>query len=216
MHGPAASLKALDVEVPGDISSAAFWLVAASVHPDADLTLRKVGVNQTRTGIIDALLEMGADITFTNESLVGGEPVADLRVRSTQLKGGQIGGSIIPRLVDEIPALAVAALLAKGTSEVRDASELRVKETDRIAAIASEFGRLGVNVETRPDGLSIRGPVSGLSGNLVKSYGDHRLAMALAITGLLLPDGQSLEIDDYRCADVSYPGFWNDLARVVA
>ncbi len=215
MHGPASSLKALDVEVPGDISSAAFWLVAGSVHPDADLTLRKVGVNQTRTGVIDALLTMGADITFSNESLVGGEPVADLRVRSAQLKGGQIGGSIIPRLVDEIPALAVAALLAQGITEVRDASELRVKETDRIAAIASEFGRLGIEVETRPDGLSIQGPVSGLSGNLVQSYGDHRLAMALAIAGLLLPNGQSLEIEDYHCADVSYPGFWDDLSRIV-
>lgn len=215
MHGPAENLKCLDVEVPGDISSAAFWLVAGSVHPDADLTLRKVGVNQTRTGIIDALLEMGADITYSNETTVGGEPVADLRVRSAQLKGGHIGGSIIPRLVDEIPSLAVAALVANGTTDVRDASELRVKETDRIAAIASEFGRLGIVVDTRPDGLSITGPVSGLQGNLVQSYGDHRLAMALGVTGLLLPAGQSLEIEDYRCADVSYPGFWDDLARIV-
>jgi 3-phosphoshikimate 1-carboxyvinyltransferase len=215
MHGPATSLKALDVEVPGDISSAAFWLVAASVHPDADLTLRKVGVNETRTGIIDALLEMGADITYSNETMVGGEPVADLRVKSARLRAGQIGGSIIPRLVDEIPALAVAALMAHGTSEVRDASELRVKETDRIAAIASEFGRLGISVDTRPDGLAITGPVANLKGNLVKSYGDHRLAMALAVAGLLLPAGQSLEIEDYHCADVSYPGFWDDLGRIV-
>jgi 3-phosphoshikimate 1-carboxyvinyltransferase len=214
MHGPATSLKALDVEVPGDISSAAFWLAAASAHPDADLTLRKVGVNRSRTGIIDALLEMGADITFSNESQVGGEPVADLRVRSARLKGGLIGGNIIPRLVDEIPALAVAALLAQGTSEVRDAAELRVKETDRIAAIANEFGRLGVEVETRPDGLAISGPVPALMGGHVQSYGDHRLAMALAIAGLLLPAGQSLEIADYNCTDVSYPGFWDDLARI--
>ena len=215
MHGPATQLKALDVEVPGDISSAAFWLVAASAHPDADITLRKVGVNQTRTGIIDALREMGADITFENEKLVGGEPVADLRVRSAPLRAGHIGGSIIPRLVDEIPALAVAALMAEGTSEVHDASELRVKETDRIAAIAREFGRLGVKVDTRPDGLSITGPVSGLKGNLVQSYGDHRLAMALAVAGLLLPPGEALDIEDYHCADVSYPGFWADLARIV-
>ena len=181
------------MEVPGDISSAAFWLVAASVHPDADITLRKVGVNVTRTGVIDALREMGADITFENEKLVGGEPVADLRVRSVHLRAGHIGGSIIPRLVDEIPSLAVAALLAEGTTEVRDASELRVKETDRIAAIAAEFGRLGVTVDTQPDGLSITGPVSGLKGALVQSYGDHRLAMALAVAGLLLPAGEPLK-----------------------
>ena len=214
MHGPARELKALDVEVPGDISSAAFWLVAASVHPDADLTLRKVGVNETRTGVIDVLREMGADITFENETLVGGEPVADLRVRSARLRAGHIGGSIIPRLVDEIPALAVAMLLAEGTSEVRDASELRVKETDRISAIAKEFGRLGVEVDTRPDGFSIAGPVGSLKGAVVESYGDHRLAMALAVAGLLLPAGDSLEIEDFHCADVSYPGFWDDLARI--
>lgn len=214
MHGPATELKALDVQVPGDISSAAFWLVAASVHPDADLTLRKVGVNETRTGVIDVLRQMGADITFENETLVGGEPVADLRVKSAKLRAGFVGGSIIPRLVDEIPSLAVAALLAEGTSEIRDASELRVKETDRIAAIANEFGRLGVEVATRPDGFSITGPVGGLKGALVESYGDHRLAMALAIAGLLLPAGESLEIEDFHCADVSYPGFWNDLARI--
>lgn len=214
MRGPATELNALDVEVPGDISSAAFWLVAASAHPDADLTLRKVGVNPTRTGVIDALREMGADIRFENETLVGGEPVADLRVRSAKLKAGHIGGNLIPRLVDEIPALAVAALVAGGATEVRDAAELRVKETDRIAAIAGEFGRLGVQVDTRSDGFSITGPVFGLKGAAVESFGDHRLAMALGVAGLLLPAGETLEIEDYRCADVSYPGFWDDLARI--
>lgn len=213
MRGPATELKALDVEVPGDISSAAFWLVAASVHPDADIVLKNVGVNLTRTGIIDALDEMGANISFQNERQIAGEPVADLRVQSARLRGASVGGAMIPRLVDEVPALAVATLFGLGRSTVRDASELRVKETDRIAAIASEFARLGATVETQPDGLSISGGQK-LHGGTVKSYGDHRLAMALAVAGLLLPSGEAIEIEDYACADVSYPGFWDDLKRI--
>ncbi|MEI6043270.1 MAG: 3-phosphoshikimate 1-carboxyvinyltransferase [Chloroflexota bacterium] len=211
--GPASRLQAQNVEIPGDISSAAFWLVAASVHPDADLLLKNVGVNPTRTGIIDVLNEMGADLTRLNEREVAGEPVADLRVRSARLRATTIGGAIIPRLVDEIPALAVAALFSQGRSVVQDAAELRVKETDRIATIASEFARLGATVETQLDGLSLIGRPK-LQGNTVKSFGDHRLAMALAIAGLLLPKGEAVQIEDYACADVSYPGFWEDLERV--
>lgn len=213
MSGPATNLRALDVEVPGDISSAAFWLVAASAHPDADLVLKNVGVNPTRTGIIDALDEMGADITFLNEREIAGEPVADLRVRSARLRGASVGGAMIPRLVDEVPALAVAALFGLGKSAVKDASELRVKETDRIAAIASEFARLGVTVEAQADGLAIMGGQKLQSGT-VRSFGDHRLAMSLAIAGLLLPPNQIIEIEDYACADVSYPGFWTDLEKI--
>lgn len=214
MSGPAQQLRAVDVEVPGDISSAAFWLVAASAHPDADLTLRNVGVNPTRTGLIDALEEMGADITRLNERMVAGEPAADLRVKSARLRGAGVGGNMIPRLVDEVPALAVAALFASGKSAVRDAAELRVKETDRIATIASEFGKLGATVETQPDGLVINGQAGKLTGGTADSHGDHRMAMALAIAALLLPEGQSVNIVNPDCADVSYPGFWVDLERV--
>ncbi len=214
MRGPANSLQALDVDVPGDISSAAFWLVAATVHPDADLMLKNVGVNPTRTGIIDALNEMGADISLLNEREIAGEPVADLHVRSARLVGNTIGGAIIPRLVDEVPALAVAALFAQNRSVIKDAAELRVKETDRIAAIASEFARLGATVQTEADGLSLSGKQK-LHGGLVRSFGDHRLAMSLAVAGLLLPEGDTLEIEDYACADVSYPGFWADLERII-
>lgn len=214
MAGPAQNLQAVDVAVPGDISSAAFWLVAASAHPDADLTLREVGVNPTRTGLLDALGEMGADITVSNQRVIAGEPVADLRVKSARLRGTAVGGTLIPRLVDEVPALAVAALFAAGKSVVRDATELRVKETDRIATIATEFGKLGATIATQPDGLEISGQARRLTGGVADSRGDHRLAMSLAIAALLLPAGQSVQIINPDCADVSYPGFWEDLARV--
>lgn len=213
MRSAARRLHSVDVAVPGDISSAAFWLVAASAHPDADLTLRNVGVNPTRSGLIDALHEMGADITLHNERSIAGEPVADLRVKSARLRGTGVGGAMIPRLVDEIPALAVAALFAGGKTVVRDAAELRVKETDRIAAIAGEFGKLGLAVETSPDGLAIKGQPEKLSSGTVDSQGDHRLAMSLALLGLL---GKPIIIENPDCADVSYPGFWEDLERVRA
>lgn len=215
MQGPAQNLKALSLTVPGDISSAAFWLVAAAAHPDADILLPNVGVNPTRTGIIDVLLEMGADISLLNERVVASEPVADIRVRSSRLLGSGIGGDLIPRLVDEVPALAIAAVLALGKTRVSDASELRVKETDRIATIASELSKLGINIETYTDGLAIRGG-QGLQSATVDSHGDHRLAMAMAVMGLLMPEGESVAISDWQCADVSYPGFWEDVERVRA
>ena len=131
------------------------------------------------------------------------------------MRGASIGGNMIPRLVDEVPALTIASIFAGGKSVVRDASELRVKETDRIASIASEFGKLGAQIDTESDGLSVRGGTS-LTGGLVDSWGDHRLAMSLAVAGLLLPEGQAVEIINSQCADVSYPGFWDDLDRVRA
>jgi 3-phosphoshikimate 1-carboxyvinyltransferase len=213
LEGPVKELVAQNVSVPGDISSAAFWLVAATVHPDADLTLLNVGVNPTRTGIIDTLSEMGADITLMRPREIAGEPVADLRVKSSRLVGGTVGGAIIPRLVDEIPALAIAAAFAKGQTRISDAAELRVKESDRIATVSSELGRIGASVEPLPDGMIVQGPATLKSGQ-TRSYGDHRLAMALAVVGLALPTGESLELEDFRCADVSYPGFWEDLVRV--
>jgi 3-phosphoshikimate 1-carboxyvinyltransferase len=203
-------LVAVDVAVPGDISSAAFWLVAACIHPHARVTVRHVGVNPSRTGILDVLRQMGAAITVTNEGLAGGEPVADVTAASSALRGVDIGGALIPRLIDEVPVLAVAAALAEGTTTIRDAAELRVKESDRLAAVASELTRLGARVVERPDGLTITG--GRLSGGEVESHGDHRMAMSLAVAAL----GASgpVFIRGAECVDISYPTFWPDLERL--
>jgi 3-phosphoshikimate 1-carboxyvinyltransferase len=157
VEGP-TRLVGQKVMVPGDISSAAFWLVAASIVPNSELLLENVGINPTRTGILEVLQAMGADIQQLNEREQAGEPVADLWVRSAQLKGTTIGGSLIPRLVDEIPVLAVAALAAEGKTIIRDAEELRVKESDRLAVMAQELRKLGAQIQEHPDGLEIQGP----------------------------------------------------------
>ncbi|NKB17192.1 MAG: 3-phosphoshikimate 1-carboxyvinyltransferase [Pseudanabaena sp. CRU_2_10] len=203
LKGP-ARLVGQEITVPGDISSAAFWLVAGSIVPDSDLLVLNVGINPTRTGILEALESMGADITLENAREVTGEPVADLRVRSAKLKACKIGGSVIPRLIDEIPILAVAAAFAEGTTTIEDAAELRVKESDRIAAMAKELTKLGVNISERPDGLEITGG-KPLSGNIVDTYDDHRIAMSLAIAALMT-DGKTA-IDRAECAAISYPSF---------
>lgn len=205
-----SGLRALDVDVPGDISSAAFWLVAACIHPDATVTVRNVGVNPTRTGIIDALTMMGATITVTNERTVGGEPVADLTASSCRLRGVDIGGAIIPRLIDEVPILAVAAAVASGTTTIRDAAELRVKESDRLQAVATHLATLGVTVVEHPDGLTITG--GRIAGGDVASEGDHRIAMALAI-GALVATGP-VHISGAAAVDISYPAFWPTLSRI--
>lgn len=206
---PRPRLAPLDLTVPGDISSAAFWLVAASLVPGSDVTLRDVGVNPTRTGILDVLSAMGADITRLNERDEGGEPVCDLRVRAAKLHGTTIAGDVIPRLIDEIPILAVAAAAAEGPTEIRDAAELRVKESDRLKAIVDQFGPLGLQAEERPDGLLIRGGTRW-GGGRGTSGGDHRIAMSLAVIGLLA-DG-AVEVGDTACTRTSYPTFWDDLA----
>jgi 3-phosphoshikimate 1-carboxyvinyltransferase len=203
LHGQ-AQLTGQEVVVPGDISSAAFWLVAASIVPDSDLVIANVGVNPTRTGVLEALELMGADITRENEREVTGEPVADLRVRSTQLKACTIGGSIIPRLIDEVPILAVAATMATGTTIIQDAAELRVKESDRLTAMAQELTKMGAQVSERPDGLEIVGGYK-LIGNEVDSYDDHRIAMSLAIAALVA-DGTTA-ITNAQSAAISYPTF---------
>lgn len=205
-----SGLRALDVDVPGDISSAAFWLVAACIHPDATVTVRSVGVNPTRTGIIDALTMMGATITVTNERTVGGEPVADLTASSCRLRGVDIGGAIIPRLIDEVPILAVAAAVASGTTTIRDAAELRVKESDRLQAVATHLATLGVTVVEHPDGLTITG--GRIAGGDVASEGDHRIAMALAI-GALVATGP-VHISGAAAVDISYPAFWPTLSMI--
>lgn len=205
------TLAPIDFRVPGDISSAAFWLVAGTLAPEGELVLRGVGVNETRTGVLDVLLAMGADITREHPREEAGEPVCDLRVRSARLKGTRIAGDLIPRLVDEIPILAVAAASAEGETEIADAQELRVKESDRIKAILREFGPLGLEAEERPDGLLVRGGARWRGGRGT-SGGDHRIAMCLAVIGLLA-DGP-VEVGDTACVRTSYPGFWEDLAKV--
>lgn len=204
-------LTGQDVSVPGDISSAAFFLVLGSLVGCGELILPNVGVNPTRTGILDMLIAMGADIELLNVSEICGELRATLRVRPAQLKGIEIGGDIIPRLIDEIPVLAVAASLAEGETVIRDASELRVKETDRIRSVAEGLNALGAKVEELPDGLRIQGQPS-LRGGQASSLGDHRLAMAWAIAGMLSQEGVSVE--DMEAADVSYPDFLDVIKKV--
>jgi 3-phosphoshikimate 1-carboxyvinyltransferase len=205
------ALRAVDVAVPGDISSAAFWLVAACIHPHARVTVGNVGVNPSRTGIVDALRAMGATIEVTNERVVGGEPVADLTASSAHLRGVGIGGAIVPRLVDELPVLAVAAAVADGTTTISDAAELRVKESDRIATVAEGLKALGVSVTERPDGMVIAGRGT-VAGGEVSSHGDHRIAMAFAVAGLVATGG--VIIGGAAAVDISYPAFWPTLARI--
>jgi 3-phosphoshikimate 1-carboxyvinyltransferase len=201
--GP-AQLNGQRVIVPGDISSAAFWLVAAAITPGSDLVVQNVGINPTRTGVLEALQEMGADITFENSRDAAGEPVADLRVRSSQLHACQIGGALIPRLIDEIPILSVAAVFAQGTTVIRDAAELRVKESDRLAVMANQLNRMGAQVTELPDGLEIMGG-GPLMGAEVDSHTDHRIAMSLAIAALRA-DGLTT-IQRAEAAAISYPDF---------
>jgi 3-phosphoshikimate 1-carboxyvinyltransferase len=206
-------LTGQSVVVPGDISSAAFWLVAAAIVPDSELLLKNVGVNPTRTGILDALALMAADVELLNQREIAGEPVADIRVRSSQLQACEISGPLIPRLVDEIPILAVAALFAKGTTVIRDAAELRVKESDRLAVMANQLGKMGANITELPDGLEIPGGQT-LQGAELDSCTDHRIAMSLAIAALCASGDSHLQRAD--AAAVSYPSFFETLADLLS
>ena len=213
-----AELQAVDVAVPGDISSAAFWMVAGLIHPNARVTITGVGLNPSRAGIIDALQMMGAAdaLRLENERVEGGEPVADVVASSIQgsgasLKGIDLGGEIIPIMIDELPVLAVAACFAEGDTIIRDAAELRVKESDRIATTVSELNRLGGSLEPRDDGMVIHG-VGRLTGAEVESHGDHRLAMSMAVAGLAA-SGETT-IHGAEDASVSYPIFWEHLAAL--
>ncbi len=206
-----ATLRGQRVIVPGDISSAAFWLVAGSILPDSELLIQNVGVNPTRTGILEALALMEADITLENHRLVTGEPVADLRVRSSSLKACEIAGDLIPRLIDEIPILAVAATQATGKTVIRDAAELRVKESDRLAVMAQQLNRMGAQVNELPDGLEIIGGTA-LQGAEVDSDTDHRIAMSLAIAALKASG--STVIGRAEAAAVSYPDFVTTLQQL--
>ncbi len=211
LHPPAAGLRPLSLRVPGDFSAAAFWLVAAAAHPDAEVRIQGVGINPTRTGLLDALRLMGADIALQEERVWGGEPVADILVRSSRLRGIEVGGEMVPRLIDEVPLLALAACFAEGETVIRDAAELRVKESDRLRATARQLRRLGADIEELDDGLRVRGGIR-LRGCRVNSYGDHRLAMTLAVAGLLA-SGQTV-VGSPDAVSVSYPDFWTDLQRL--
>ncbi len=201
---PSGELRPFDVTVPGDFSSAAFLLVAGLLIPGSEVVIQGVGVNPTRTGLLDVLMEMGADVSLQDRRVVGGEPVADLVVRQSELSAGQVSGDRVVRMIDEFPIFAVAATQAHGVTEVRDAAELRVKETDRIATVALELRKLGASVEETPDGFRIEGPTA-LKGATVDAHGDHRLAMALTVAGLLA-EGETTLLGA-ECIGDSYPGF---------
>jgi 3-phosphoshikimate 1-carboxyvinyltransferase len=202
---PGGRLTGQPIAVPGDLSSAAFFLVAAAVLPEASVTVQNVGVNPTRTGALDVLAAMGARIGRPEGGGAGGaEPAADLTVTSGPLRGTEIAGELVPRLIDEVPVLAVAACVADGRTVIRDAAELRVKESDRIATIAAQLGRMGADITERPDGLEIRGG-RRLRAAVVRSGGDHRVAMALVVAGLAA-QGNTL-VEDTECIATSFPGF---------
>jgi 3-phosphoshikimate 1-carboxyvinyltransferase len=207
LHG-GGELKAMDIDVPSDISSAAFFLVAASIAPGSDLLLTHVGVNPTRVGVINILRLMGADITLSKEREVGGEPVADIRVRYAPLKGIDIPVDQVPLAIDEMPVLFIAAACASGRTTLRGAQELRVKESDRIASMAEGLSTLGIRNEVLDDGIVINGGVIG--GGVIKTYNDHRIAMSFAIAALRAE--QEIQILDCEHVGTSFPGF-DALAR---
>lgn len=210
---PGKELMPQDFLVPGDISSAAFFMVAASIVPHSELMIKEVGVNPTRSGIIEILQKMGADIKLDNHKIVGGEPIADIVVKSSDLKGVKIEGEIIPRLIDELPVIAVAMAAAEGTSAVRGAEELRVKETDRIRAVALELGKMGVKITELEDGFIIKGNRENITGAEVESHDDHRIAMSLAIAGLIA-QGETV-ISGADAVTISFPDFWNILDNII-
>lgn len=205
------NLSSVNVDVPGDISSAAFFMVLGAVMPNSEITITNVGVNPTRTGIIDVLKDMGADITLENMRTSAGESVADITVRSSSLKGTTIGGDIIPRLIDELPVIAVAAVFADGETVIKDAQELKVKETNRIRAVVDEFTKCGIDITETDDGMIINGG-KAIHGADFKTYGDHRMAMSLTVLAQLA-DGEST-LDDSDCACVSYPTFFDDFYKL--
>ena len=207
---PTEDLHAVDIAVPSDISSAAYFLVAGAIVPGSELTIKNVGVNPTRTGIIDVLRDMGADITESNFREEA-EPVCDLTVRYSRLHGTEIGGAIIPRLIDELPVIAVAAAFAEGETVIRDAQELKVKESNRIASMVAELSKAGVDVEETDDGMIVRGGEKP-HGASFETYKDHRIAMSLAILGLAA-EGAS-RIDEPEVVAISYPDFFGTIEKL--
>ena len=208
---PGAQLQGQHVVVPGDISSAAFWLIAGALVPGADLTVENVGLNPTRTGVLEVLEQMGARIKVLNQRDVAGEPVGDLRVTHGSLKAFRFGEEIMPRLVDEVPILSVAACFCDGESQITGAAELRVKETDRLAVMARQLKAMGADIDEHPDGLTIRGG-RPLKAAKLDSETDHRVAMSLAVAALMAKGDSTLARSE--AAAVSYPSFWSDLDRL--
>ena len=204
---PEPALHAIDFKVPGDISSAAYFIAAASIVPGSELLIRNVGINPTRDGILRIAQQMGADITLLNR-VDEGEPTADLLVRSATLHGTEIGGDVIPTLIDEIPMIAVMAAFAEGTTVIKDAQELKVKESDRIAVVTEGLKRMGADIQPTDDGMIIHGG-KPLHGAEINSYLDHRIAMSFAVAGTIC-DG-TLTIKDGDCVKISYPEFYEDL-----
>jgi len=216
---PAVGWSSHSLVIPGDFSAAAFFIVGASIVPQSDLTINNVGINPTRTGLLDVMRRMGADIEVMNQREQGGEPVADLRVRSAALTGVTIGSDLIPQTIDEFPILCVAAAVAEGDTVISGAEELRVKESDRIATMSRELRAMGALIEERPDGMIIRGLGRGGENGRLKaageaqSHGDHRVAMSLAVGGLTAE--QSMTIADMSCVDTSFPNFEKVLADLL-
>lgn len=203
--------QARDFSVPGDISSAAFWLVAAAAQPGANVVVRDVGLNPTRTGLLAVLLRMGARLREENQTKGPGEACGKIEILGAELRGTTIAGREIPNVIDEIPVLAVAGALARGTTVIRDAGELRVKESDRLAVVAQHLAAMGADVEEQPDGLTIQGG-RPLRGARLTSHGDHRIAMAFAIAGLFA-EGETV-IENASCVETSYPGFAHQLEKI--
>ena len=204
---PVKELYAKEIFVPGDISSAAYFMVLGAVCPDSDITIKNVGINPTRTGIITVLENMGANITLLNEKTVSGEKVADINVKYTpSLKSTTVEGDIIPKLIDEIPVIAVAACFAEGTTVIKDAQELKVKESNRIKTVVNELKKFGADIEETDDGMIIKGKCS-LKGAVCDSHNDHRIAMSMAVAGIMAEG--STTIKDSQCVDISFPTFFS-------
>ncbi|MGE7865390.1 3-phosphoshikimate 1-carboxyvinyltransferase [Bacillus paramycoides] len=204
-------LKGTEIKVPGDISSAAFFLVAGAIVQNSKLVLKNVGLNPTRTGILDVLTKMGARISIDNIRNEEFEPCGDITIETSKLKGIEIGGSLIPRLIDEIPVIALLATQAEGITVIKDAEELKVKETNRIDTVVDELGKLGAKIEATPDGMIIYGK-QDLKGNTVNSHGDHRIGMMLAIASCIV-NGE-VKIENSDAVAVSYPNFFEQLAAL--
>lgn len=202
---PVKELYAKDISVPSDISSAAYFMAAAAIIGNSDVTITNVGVNPTRTGIIDVLKAMGADIELINEKTVCGERVADIRVRNSKLNSTEICGDIIPRLIDEIPVIAVCACFANGKTVIKDAQELKVKETNRIKTVVEELSKMGADIKETDDGMIING-TGALNGAVINSHNDHRIAMSMSVAALKAKGNTVIE--DAESVDISFPGFF--------
>ncbi len=208
-----ACLVATDVQVPGDISSAAYFLAAAALRPGWEITVRDIGTNPTRDGMLDVLRDMGAEVALQNQRESGGEPIANVTVRGGDLRAVEIGGALIPRLIDELPVLALLATQAEGETVIRDAGEMRVKESDRIAVISRELRKLGARIEEKPDGMIVSGPTPLLGAAVTSPPGDHRIAMTLAVAGLIAQGHTTVE--NAQAITSSFPNFADLLQAVV-